>query len=275
MDEEEKRGGADAGGEGKIPEFDAFGQPTKEETPPKKRGGKSEDGGEKKYADIPEDHPTLVALRGEVEKIKKEYGGNLSGQREVIERLEKEIKVLRESKGESGKTEGGDEDVPFKEIKTSKDLTDEEKEEMTETEIKQYDQIAMLMQTINKLAGEISKKSKEESGKSGEDLKKFVQNTARALAKESAGKDDTDLTNAIIDKFNGMRFNLEGLDEEAIAERVKVAATQVSEYKPPKEQTTKRGKTPKGAYNDEMEDPFGIDAIVEAQGKGNDGEYNL
>ena len=235
------------------------------------KGGKKDNKGK---SDITEDHPTIVALKEDHEKRNKELGENLSKQGKIIEDLQRQLK---EAKGE----EGGDKKVDvkplFETVKASKDLTDQEKEEMTETEIKQFDEIATLKNALNTINESLQKRNQEETGKheeqKQESVNKVVQSTAKELAKESSGKDDTKLANEIIENFKGMKFDLEGLSEDDIKNRVAIAATQVSDYKPPKEQTNKKGGTVKSGSNN---DPFAAnDAIVNKIGKGNDGNYSL
>lgn len=283
MDEEAKKAAA-AAAEGekgkdnpKEAETDAFGNDNKAPVAPKKEEDKGKGGeGSGKYAPIPEDHPTISALKQQIEEVKREYGGNLSGQRDVIKRLESEIETLRKSggKGEKGK-EGKDEDnkdLLFKDIKWSKDLTNEEREEMTETEIKQMDEIASMKEAQNVLYAESKKKEKTDETKKVEDLNNTVRSTALEMAKAASGKDNTELANQIIEAVK--MFNLTGLSEAQVKERVQMAAQHVPTYKAPKEQTNKGGKVVKteGAGGD---DPFGVDKIIEEATSGGNGNYAL
>ena len=103
-----------------VSDVDAFGQLKNEDIPIVKP--------EKKEDEIPEDHPIITTLKAEIENVKKEYGGNLSGQREVITRLENEIAELKKS--DKKEDAGENEDVLYEEIKFSKDLTEEERDEI-------------------------------------------------------------------------------------------------------------------------------------------------
>lgn len=257
---------------------DAFGQPTAPETKPEGEGegekGKGEEGKKeekKDYPAIPDDHPTIVALKGEIEKVKSEYGGNLSGQREVIKTLEAKVEAL--TKGGKPAGDEGEEDVLFKkeDIKWSKDLTKEEREEMTETEIKQMDEIATLKEAQNKIYAEGKKKEKQSETEKVNDLQSLVKNTAKELAKKEDGTVDTDLANQIIESTK--QFNLEGLDEATVKARVETARKLLPDYKPPAEQIKKNGKPVDGGKP--SDDPFGVDKIVEEATKGSDGAYAL
>lgn len=256
---------ADAGAEAEV---DAFGADINPPEPPKEEPKE----GEKKKKGT-EDSPEIVALKGEVEKIKKEYGTNLSGQRTVIERLEKEIADLKGGKKDD--KGGAPEDVlfPADQIKWSKDLTEEQREEMTETEIKQMDELAAMKTAQNKMYSEMRAGKKGEGEKKVEDLNNLVQSTARELSKGKDGAENTDLANEIIESFKAMKFNTEGLSEKEIKERVAIAAGQVPNYKPPKEQPHKRGGAVKAGTD--TDDPFGNNKIVEEATKGGDGGYAL
>lgn len=256
-----------------TPKQDAFGADNQPPTPPKK-GGKEQ--GEGKDDDI-ENNPLVKELRTQIESVKKEYGTNLSGQRTVIERLEKEIEALKKGGKPTGEGEGGDADgeVLFKDIKRSKDLTKDERDEMTETEIRQMDQIADMQEAQNKLYAELQKKGKTEETKQVEDLNTTVRSAALELSKGEDGKENTELANQIIESFKAMKFSTDGLSAEDIKKRVKLAAGEVPDYKPPKEQPSNNGKgkvVKKGASDT---DPFGVDAIVEEATKGQDGNYTL
>lgn len=183
---------------------------------------------------------------GETQKSKDE---NIRAMKESIKRLEAQVGNKKETAG----NEGGEAEVLFKEIKTSKDLTDEQKEEMTDTEIKQMDEIASLKQGMNNLASLIKK------GQGGEkkDGQVDIQSTVKETAKELA-QGNKELANQIIESVK--KFNLEGLGEEDIAARVMEAAKLVPDYKPPKEQTNKGGKPAGGTNNS---DPHGVDKVIE------------
>lgn len=272
MDENEKKA-AEAAEKGKDnpkeAETDAFGVDVNPPQPPKEGGEEKEKG--KKYDPIPDDHPTITALKAKIEDVKKEYGGNLSGQRDVIKRLEGEIETLKKG-GKTDKDEKGV-DVLFKDIKWSKDLKPEEREEMTDTEIKQMDEIAAMKEAQNKMYAEQQKKGKTEEEAKAEDLNSTVRDAALELAKAaSEGKENKDLANEIIEAVK--MFNLQGLTEKEVQERVKMAASHVPTYKPPKEQVQKNGKPVKD-NNAGGDDPFGTNKIIEEATKGSDGTYAL
>lgn len=263
------------------PKADAFGMSEPAEPQAKSEGGEDkgdkggDKGGDKKFDPIPEDHPTIVGLKNQIEEIKKSYGGNLSSQRDIIKTLEGKIDALTSGKGGAGAGDkGGEEatDVLFKDIKWSKDLTKEEREEMTETEIKQMDAIASMQEAQNKMYAQLQAKGKTEETAKVENLNASVQSIAKELSKGEDGKENIDLANQIIEAAK--MFNLEGLTEAQLKERVAMAAKHVPDYKPPKEQTNKGGGKPVKQTKD-ADDPFGVDQIVEDVRKGSDGNYSL
>lgn len=221
---------------------------------------------EKKFDTIPEDHPTIVSLKSEIAKVKEEYGGNLSGQREVIKGLEAKIEALGKGKGADGGE--AEEDVIYKkdEIKWSKDLTKEERDDMTDTEIKQMDEIARMKEAQNKLYSAQVKASKGSETTKVTDLNNLVQGTAKELA-----GGNVELANEIIE--SSKQFSYEGLTETQVKERVMNAAKLLPSYKPPKEQVNRNGAPVKKAG--EGSDPFGVDKIVEEATKGSNGAYAL
>ena len=187
--------------------------------------------------------------------------------------MEGEIETLKKGgKNDKDKDNEGF-DVLYKEIKWSKDLTADEREEMTETEIKQMDEIVSMKDAQNKIYIEQQKGGKKDETKKVEDLNNTVRSTASELAKvANGGKENLELANQIIEASK--MFNLAGLSEAEVKDRVTKAAQHVPTYKAPKEQIHKNGKTVKteGAGGD---DPFGIDKIVEDVKKGSDGNYSL
>lgn len=257
---------------------DVFGEGATPEMKPAGGEGGGEEGKDKKKFDaIPDDHPTIVALNKQIEDIKKEYGGNLSGQRTVIDKLEREIETLK--KGGEKKPDYSEE-VPWKNIKWSKDLTKEQRDDMTDTEIAQMDEIAEMKQKqnedfIKQKEKEVAEAGKQEDAgkekKEVDDLNSLVQATAKELSKGEDGKENTSIANQIIESVK--QFNLKGLTEEQIKERVVNAAKLVPDYKPPKEQPNKRGNAKDGAGGGD--DVWGVDQIVEDVSKGNNGAYNL
>ena len=190
---------------------------------------------------------------GEYSQKEKGWGETNTSKDENIRAMAAKIKILEtQIKGEKGGGEGGGDEALFKEIKTSKDLTAEQKEEMTDTEIKQMDEIAALKSGMNNLATLIKKGQTKEGGEI--DTQGIVKDTARDLA---AG--NKELANQIIESVK--QFVLDGLDEEQIIARVGKAATLVSGYKPPKEQPAGGKGKPAGGTGDS--DPYGVDKIVE------------
>lgn len=247
-------------GEAEAPVTNAFGDDVKDGVIVP-QGGTEESGGAddkgKKKEEKPTEvdiskHPAFVELKTLFDDYKRTTGENLSNQGRIIE-------DLRKGKKDEGGA-GGDDNALFKNIKRSKDLTDEEREGMTETEIKQMDSIADMQEGMNKMASMLGKKETANV----EDRNKAVRTLATTLAKESSGKDDTELANQIIENFN--LFDQTKIPADKVEEFVKRAATQVSTYKPPKEQKRVSG-APVKKGGDGGTDPFGVDAIVEEASK--------
>jgi len=188
---------------------------------------------------------------------------------ENIRAMAEKIKNLEKGTGNDKGGQPQEGDVPFKEIKTSKDLTAEEKDEMTDAEIKALDESALLKETINKMSRDLAEAKKGGAGEAVD-----VNKTVKESALELAG-DDVDMANKIIEAFNGMKFNTEGLTAEQIAERVGVVAGTVNGYIPPKEGKTTfaHGKVVK---KNAGSDPHGVDKIVEeVAGQKAGGTYSL
>ena len=175
---------------------------------------------------------------------------------ENIRAMADKIKKLEAGTGNDKGGQAQEGDVPFKEIKTSKDLTDEEKDEMTDAEIKALDESAILKETINKMARDLA-----EAKKGGSTEAVDVNKTVKESALELAG-DDADMANKIIEAFNGMKFVTEGLTAEEIAERVGVVAGTVQGYKAPKESGNHLNKG-KVVSQGTKTDPHGVNKIVE------------
>lgn len=202
-----------------------------------------------------------------LEKKIDEYGTNLTKQREIIETLQNELKLAKEGKGSAA-----EEDKPFKDIKYSKDLTKEQREEMTETEIAQMDVIAGMQEQMNKMhetASAAAKATQQAGDDKKVDVKGLAQQEAMALT-----KGDIEMANKIIKEFNEFAGN-DTLTEAQIKERIAKASKLVPEYKAPKEQKggTGNGKPPASKSGD---DPHGVDAIVAEAAKGKKpGSYDL
>lgn len=240
---------------GEQVEKDAFGEPVKKEGESvpvveveKKVGGDEKLTPTQQIAELSRKLGTFEAEKvqwGETNKSKDE---NIRNMKDAIKRLEAQVG--------GKKDEGGEGEAPlFKDVKTSKDLTAEQKEEMTDTEIKQMDEIASLKQGMNELAKLMKKGTTKEGGEVVD-----VNTAVRDTAKELAGTDKA-MANLIIESFKALKFSTEGLNEQEIADRVNIAATKVPNYKPPKEQAGGGGgKAAGGGGND---DPHGVDKIVE------------
>lgn len=252
-----------------APESNAFGEPLKKEgeAHDDTGGGAGEgegegEGGEdkgKKFAAIPEDHPTIVALKAQIESVKTEYGTNLSGQRDVIKILEGKIETLMAGKGGGDDKNKDGEFVLFKDIKRSKDLKPEEREAMTEQEIRHMDEMADMKDAQNKMYAEMMGGKKKDAETGVEDRNKAVREEALSLAKASSGKDDTELANKIIEAFN--LYDQTKIKPEQVKEFVARAAGTVSTYKAPKEGKQIRGGAVKEGGGGS--DPHGVDKIVE------------
>lgn len=253
-----------------VAKTDAFGVEEQAPAPAAQADGEGKKEEKKEYAPIPDDHPTIVGLKTQIEDIKREYGGNLSGQRTVIAGLEAKIAELQAG-GKATEAAQADEDVLFKDIKWSKDLTKEEREEMTDREIQQMDEIAAMKEAQNKMYAEQKKATKTEQTTKVEDLNASVQSIAKELSKGEDGKDNTELANQIIE--SAKMFNLEGLTPEQLKERVTAAAKLVPDYKPVKEQAQPKGKTVNNAASDT--DPFGTDQIIKEAQAQRGGDYTL
>ena len=248
---------------------DAFG--VKEEVAPVE---KKEEAKINKYEAIPADHPVISSLQEQITKLSEDkgsMGSNLSKQNDIIKGLEKKITDIKGGKVDPDNKE--DENVVYKDIKFSKDLTEAERDELTDTEIKQMDELAEIKTTQNKLYAESLVKETDTENKEVEDKNKSVQEFAKELATGEDEKPDVKVANSIIEKFKSLDFNLEGKTAEEIKNLVKISAEQVSDYKPAKEQKAPNAKTVAGTKT--AEDPFGNDKIVEEATQPADGNYKL
>lgn len=235
---------------------DAFGSENKDPVPPKE----GED--DKKKDDKGGKEPTLAELQTQLKEANDKIasmGGNLSGQRAIIDKLEKQIASKGDGKG-AGSGEGEGEDtshLPFKpeEIVFSKDLPKEKLDDMTENEIRLHDDLMKNREVMNKDA-----QARFEERKTGETKKvDDLNTTVRTQAKELA-KGDEALANEIIESVK--QFNLQGLTEDEVKARVENAYKILPSYKPPKEQVSPRGGKPVTGTEDKS-DPFGTNKIVE------------
>lgn len=254
----------DGAGGGAAPAVDVFGEPTpgSEQTP----AGTGEAEKPAPSTDINELSRKLGEYEATVKNLDekhREKDENIRAMRETIKRLEKQAK---EGAGGTPSGDGTDAEALFKEVKTSKDLKPEERDDMTETEIKQFDEIAALKQGMNQLFKAVKEgKGKEDSGEAAD-----TTEVARSYALEIAGK-DSDIANQIIEQYN--EFNNEGLTEAQVKARIEKAAKLVPDYKPPKEQTKKHGSPAHGGTDT---DPFGTDKIISEVVKSREGNtYSL
>lgn len=275
----EKKEGSEAPAE---PVVNAFGDsvptpnsdvpPTPGDTPApegeKGKGGEGEGKGKTPTERIAE----LSGLLGEYKQ--KELGWNETSKSkdENIRNMAKKIEGF-EKAAKEGKPAEGAKDPLFKDVKRSKDLTAEQREEMTDTEIKQMDAIADLQEGMNKMADLVAagaKKQEENKGGSVLDVNGTVQDEAKKLA-----GNNTAMANQIIESFTLLGFNTEGMDEATVRARVATAAKEVPTYKPAKEQPSGgKGKPAGGGAGGD--DPYGVDKIVEDVTKSREsGGYGL
>lgn len=225
-----------------------------------------------KYEAIPVDHPTIKSLQDQITQLstdKGSMGTNLSKQGEIIKDLSKTIENLK-----SGKTETPEGDnVLFKDIKFSKDLSDEERDDMTDTEIKQMDTIAEMQTTHNRLYSESVAKEKESQTKQVEDVNSTIKELATEITMGEDEKPNVEMANKVIESFKSLGFNIDGKTKDELKKLVEISAKEIPDYKPAKEnkkvttKTVKAGATP--------DDPFGNNAIVEEATKAKDGNYSL
>lgn len=169
-------------------------------------------------------------------------------------------KVKRAEAGSGGAPAGGEAqegEVPFKEIKTSKDLTVDEKDEMTDAEIKAMDEMAVLKKTINDQSRALAAKVAPEAL----DVNKTVKDGALALA-----GNDVATANKLIDAFNGSKFDTAAMSADEITTALTMVAQVVTGYVAPKEGALKPA-TGKPAIGGTASDPYGNNAIVKQANK--------
>lgn len=239
----------------------------------KKEEGKKDDTAK---TDDLEKNPLVVQLRKDITDLstnlekesgdKKSMGENLSAMRKRLEKLEK------------GDKEGAAEPVFKKEeIKRVKDYSKEEQDEMTPAFKEQVEANADMKERINKLVADQTEgaaKTAADGEKAAEELEaqEEFEKTAQAVSLKLAGN-DKDMANKILVEFNQFANN-DKLDEKGIEERMAKAAKLVSDYKPPKEQTSQRGGA--APANDNAADPHGVDKIIEGvQQSRKGGTYTL
>lgn len=213
------------------------------------------------------EHPEFKALKAKNEEL----GTNLSEQGKVLDKYTKEQrKALETAAIDPSK-------LPWKaeELKTSKELTDAERDDMTEGEMKKHDELVAMKKRENERAekearAEMVKETEKEVADAtkvkGDDLKTLVASEIGALSGGDAEK-KRELEEAV-----GM-LNLSGLTTEQVKERVKAAQKLVPSYVPPKEQAGAAGG--KAVKEGNGGDPFGTDAIIKEARGGNAGTYAL
>lgn len=245
-----------------APEKDIFGQPTKkEEIIPEGSNTVKKEEVKTDASDITK-HPEFMKMQNSV----SDMSTNLKNQNSIIERLSKENADLKGKKAEETVQ------LPYdpKTIKRSKDLTEDERDEMTKKEIQFMDERADAMEAANKAVLEASK-TKTETKEPEADPNEPKAILASEIEALSAG--DAERKREIIEASKFVSF--EGLKtKEEIAARLKIAAEKfIPNYTPPKEQATASGKAvaQTGGLNAFAEN----DKIIkEAQGQSR-GNYSL
>lgn len=257
----EEKQEVDIFGDNQDPEAEA--PPAKEEEGDEKKGEQEEEKGDEggdEEEEESDDSETVEALKA-ANKAKDES----------IRNMRRRIKELEKSGGSASDAEL---ELPYPNVKFAKDLTQDERDEMTETELKQHDVLAEMQQRINNDVKKAHEKAVKESESGDDDGDKLDKAEAKDFAKAEAlklAKGKKDVANEILAEYN--RFNNEGLTEKQIVENLERANRLRPDYQPPKTQPKKKGKAVKGGSGS---DPFGIDTIVEeAAGTGDKETYNL
>jgi len=242
-----------------MEEKNVFGQTIKdgqvvEPTPPEVEKKPEDKQTEKPTEDI-EKNPLVVELRKQIADIKKEYGGNLSGQRDKIARLEGKLAELEKGTKQDEKPK-----PVFDKIVFSKDLPKDERDAMSDRERELHDELMTTRQKINEMAAQgASKAAQDDAGKkaaeSAFDVAKAVQDEAMKLAEGNWTK-----AQQLIERFNTLGFDLTQVTAENVAERLQSVATLIPDFKPKKEQETANG----GAVKSTEATTSGVDSIVAA-----------
>lgn len=204
-----------------------------------------------------------------------DYSKNLKGQKDVIVRLENKIDELSKNNG-APKV-----DELFKDIKMSKDLTSEQREEMTDTEIALMDQNATTQKAMNKMYQSLAEKNKAGEDEKVENLNYSSRSEATKLATEAIKANPelagsvSELTDKILLEFK--EFNNDQITPDVLVSRMSKALNNVKGYVAPKEQETvgTGGTNAVKSGGADEKDPFGNDIIVEEANKSNDGNYKL
>lgn len=221
------------------------------------------EGGDKEMTPLEKEQAEKIEnLEGKLGK----YGENLTNQRGIIDKLSEQVKELTKD-GDDVKEE--DIEVPYPEIKYSKDLPEDEREEMTKREIEQMDMIAKMQENENKKTIE-AVKAKVESDRKAEEGKYDVTENAKQFAMELAG-DDREMANKIISEFNN--FDSSKVDsDDSLKTMLDKASKLVDDFKPAKEETQKGGSAVKkeGDGSD-----FDATSIIKGVTSTNEGGYDL
>lgn len=282
MDKENNQGQPAAGVK------DAFGQPLqKEEIIPEVPGEKKQEE-KKEDADPTKDPRVLALLKERDDKIEKQ-SIDLSGQGKAIREINKKLKALGHSEAGAGDATF---EPPHKEIKRSKDLTDSERDEMTQREIQQMDELAAMKDRENK-AAEAAHKSKLEAGKNkggGEeedDDEDDEAEKARKAASEPKALLEVEietLSSGDPEKKRELReaaklISFEGLKtKEEIAARLKLAAEKfIPKWTPPREQVSPAGNgaKPVEGGGSAADDPHDVMKFVRQAKQSNRGNFSL
>lgn len=284
MNEEERLAAEAAAEKGKEAEEirqDSFGvnldeqgnQINVEEPPePEKEDGISDDDVKDIIKEDIESNDVVVDLRNKV----ADYSKNLKGQNDVIGRLRSQIDELSKNTGGAKEPE-----EMFNNIKTSQDLTTEQREEMTETEIALMDQNATTQKAINEILRTLSAKNKAGEDEKVENLNYSSRSEATRLAEEaiktnpSLAGNASELTDKILLEFK--EFNNEQITPDVLISRMSKALNNVQGYTAPKEQESvpTGGTHPVKSGGSDEKDPFGNELLIEQATKSNDGNYQL
>lgn len=286
MPEEIKKNGEGEGADNPTtPQPDAFGVTLNSdgtEVPQSKV--EQEEGGDKPKDKTGDDdiskNPVVVELQTKI----KEYGENLSNMRQSYEgkitELNKQLADALQGKKPDNAGGNDDENVMFKDIKFSKDLPKEELDDMTDTEIRLFDQNAQNQVAMNEMFKTIKGLNKVTEEKKVEDLNSSARSEAISLAEEAIKADSTlakdakELADKIIVEFN--EFNNTGISAEVLKARMKKALNNVEGYTPPKEQENKGGNNKNPVKNGGGGgDTSKVDAIVNNLDTENKGDYDL
>lgn len=191
-------------------------------------------------------NPLVVELRGQIDALKKEStdkGDNLSRQGKLLKKMEGELEALKTKKTDENKQ-------VFDNIKFSKDLTKEERDEMTPREIQLMDELAVTQQKINEVAVDDAPVAPIY------DVAKAVQDEAMKLAEGNYIK-----AQQLIEKFNSLGLDLTKIDSDNVSEKVKAVIALVPDFVPKKEQEKVEGGAVKGTSGT---DAYGISGVVAA-----------